>query len=167
MSQSIKEYFTRPHRQVYYPFDLGPSVLNVSGRKCTRNDFHILNKQAQKLAVSFFHSSEDKAENCVVYLHTHNGSKLEALPLAESILALGTNLCLFDFAGYGNSEGTSVSLGCREIWDIECVLAHLKEHYSQQKFILWGRSMGAVAALLYLATKALLADNKQPMGQVG
>jgi hypothetical protein len=27
--------------------------------------------------------------------------------------------------------------------------------------------MGAVAALLYLATKALLADNKQPMGQVG
>lgn len=71
------------------------------------------------------------------------------------MLSLGVNLCIFDFAGYGNSEGTFVSLGSKEIWDIECVIEHLKEHYRQKKFILWGRSMGAVAALLYLAVKSL------------
>ena len=76
MTQTIKEYFTRPHRQVYYPFDLGPSVLQVEGRRYIRDDFQILNKNNQKLSVSFFHSQENKSENCVVYLHTHNGSKL-------------------------------------------------------------------------------------------
>ena len=73
--------------------------------------------------------------------------------MAESILALGVNYCIFDFAGYGNSEGKSVSLGCREIWDIETVINHLNKNFNQQKVILWGRSMGAVAALLYLSTK--------------
>ena len=56
MSQTIKEYFTRPHRQVYYPFDLGPSVLLVQGKKYCRDDFQITNKNGQKLSVSFFHS---------------------------------------------------------------------------------------------------------------
>jgi alpha-beta hydrolase superfamily lysophospholipase len=81
--------------------------------------------------------------------------------MVESILSLGLNLCIFDFAGYGNSEGETVSLGCREIWDIECIIQHLREHYNQYQFILWGRSMGAVAALLYLSTKAMLAASKE------
>jgi alpha-beta hydrolase superfamily lysophospholipase len=153
MTSAIRDYFTRPHRQIYYPFDLGPSQLMVSGRKCIREDFHILNSNDHKLSVSFFRGVEDKTENCVIYLHTHNGSKLEALPLAESILALGVNYCIFDFAGYGNSEGKTVSLGCKEIWDIQCVMNHLQDNCNQYKFILWGRSMGAVAALLYLSTQ--------------
>jgi pimeloyl-ACP methyl ester carboxylesterase len=73
--------------------------------------------------------------------------------MTEQILAMGLNYCIFDFAGYGNSEGKTVSLGCKEIWDIESVVNHLRNHFNQHKFILWGRSMGAVAALLYLATK--------------
>ena len=54
-----------------------------------------------------------------------------------------------------------MSLGCKEMWDIDCVLAHLNKVYSQHRFILWGRSMGAVAALLYLAMKALRAEEKK------
>ncbi len=52
-------------------------------------------------------------------------------------------------------------MGCKEIWDIECVIEHLKEHFGQYKFILWGRSMGAVAALLYLSTKSLLSSSRE------
>lgn len=126
-----------------------------------REDFEILNVNGHKLVVSFYHFEDHSYENCLIYLHTHNGSKLEAVPLVDNILALGLNLCIFDFAGYGNSEGSTVSLGCKEIWDIESIISHLKEHFAQWKFILWGRSMGAVAALLYLATKSLLADSKQ------
>lgn len=118
MTETIRQYFTRPHRQAYYPFDLGPSQLVVSGRKCIRHDFHILNSNHHKLAVSFYEGQEDTKENCLIYLHTHNGSKLEALPMTEQILAMGLNYCIFDFAGYGNSEGKTVSLGCKEIWDI-------------------------------------------------
>lgn len=103
MSQHIRTYFTRPHRQAYYPFDLGPTLLLLNGKRFTRTDFYIANRSNHQLSVSFFSSPEQLSENCVVYLHTHNGSKLEALPLAESILSTGFNLCIFDFAGYGNS----------------------------------------------------------------
>lgn len=45
------------------------------------------------------------------------------------------------------------------------MIEHLKENYRQKKFILWGRSMGAVAALLYLAVKSLPIDIKGEMGR--
>ena len=167
MNQTIRDYFTRPHRQVYYPFDLGPAVLLVNGRKCLREDVSIPNKDGKLLSVSFFYRPDDRPHNCLLYLHTHNGSKLEALPLAEKILSLGVNLCLFDFAGYGNSEGSSVTLGCREMWDIECVISHLSEKHEQSKFILWGRSMGAVAALLYLSTKSGMGSGLERSRIVG
>ncbi len=54
MTEAIKEYFTKPHRQIYYPFDLGPSQFIAAGRKCSRLDFHILNNNDHKLAVSFY-----------------------------------------------------------------------------------------------------------------
>ena len=50
------------------------------------------------------------------------------------------------------------------MWDIECILNHLHGKLNQRQFILWGRSMGAVAALLYLATRALLAEEKKLLG---
>jgi fermentation-respiration switch protein FrsA (DUF1100 family) len=157
----IKDFFIRPQRQTYYSFDLGPNLLFVGNRKCLREDFQILNLNDNKLVVSFYRFEDEHYENCLIYLHTHNGSKLEAVPLVESILGLGLNVCIFDFAGYGNSEGSTVSLGCKEIWDIECIVEHLKEHFCQYRFILWGRSMGAVAALLYLSTKSLLAASRE------
>lgn len=59
MSETIRQYFTRPHRQAYYPFDLGPAQFVASGRKCIRQDFHILNPDDYKLAVSFYQGQED------------------------------------------------------------------------------------------------------------
>lgn len=58
-------------------------------------------------------------------MHTHHGSRLEGCPLTEPIIKSGMNLCLFDFAGYGNSEGDTVTLGIEEVWDIEIVIKHL------------------------------------------
>ena len=65
----------------------------------------------------------------------------------------GFNFCIFDFSGYGNSDGDSVTLGIEEVWDIEAVIKFLSTKYNQKKFVLWGRSMGAVTALLYLYHK--------------
>lgn len=84
----------------------------------------------------------------MIYLHTHHGSRLEGLPLVNRILQYGANFCLFDFAGYGNSEGHSVTLGYQEKYDVQCVIDELRKR-NQKYFVLWGRSMGAVAALLY------------------
>jgi pimeloyl-ACP methyl ester carboxylesterase len=85
--------------------------------------------------------------------------------LVEPLLLDGFNVCLFDFAGYGNSEGDFVTMGVEEMWDVELVIQHLERSFGQKKFVLWGRSMGAVAALLYLQ-KISIHENHQVMSAV-
>ena len=56
----------------------------------------------------------------------------------------------FDFAGCGMSEGEYISLGWHERDDLEIVVEFLRKVKSKFSTIgLWGRSMGAVTALMY------------------
>jgi hypothetical protein len=76
-----------------------------------RIDFSIVNNRNFKLSASFYKPQLHNSEKCLIYLHTHHGSKLEATCLIEPMLSSNINLCLFDFCGYGNSEGDTVTLG--------------------------------------------------------
>jgi fermentation-respiration switch protein FrsA (DUF1100 family) len=71
--------------------------------------------------------------------------------LANALLDKGFCLCLFDFRGYGQSEGEYVTIGIKESEQIGLLLSALRERYKQNSIVLWGRSMGAVASVLYLA----------------
>ncbi len=51
--------------------------------------------------------------------------------------------------GSGLSEGGWVTLGAHEVDDVETVVAHLRSTGRVSTLGLWGRSMGAVTALLY------------------
>jgi pimeloyl-ACP methyl ester carboxylesterase len=64
------------------------------------------------------------------------------LPADVSVLAL-------DFAGSGLSEGDYVTLGFWEQYDVACVVKYLREANRCSTIGLWGRSMGAVTAILY------------------
>ena len=55
----------------------------------------------------------------------------------------------FDFAGTGNSVGKYISLGWYESLDLIVILGQLKKMQKITKIALWGRSMGAVTALMY------------------
>ena len=54
----------------------------------------------------------------------------------------------FDFCGCGISEGKYISLGYYESEDTEEVIDYCKENFHIKKIGLWGRSMGAVTAIL-------------------
>jgi pimeloyl-ACP methyl ester carboxylesterase len=56
-----------------------------------------------------------------------------------------------DFGGCGNSDGSMVTLGCREREDVEVVLDYLQTHQAVSFVCLYGRSMGAATALLVAA----------------
>lgn len=72
------------------------------------------------------------------------------MPLVE---VLPPQYCLFafDFSGSGKSEGENITYGLREAEDIEVILEFLKQNKGIKEFIIWGRSMGAVAAILFAA----------------
>jgi alpha/beta superfamily hydrolase len=57
---------------------------------------------------------------------------------------------VFDFAGCGQSEGEYITLGYQESRDLMYILNHLRKQHKQiNNIVIWGRSMGAVTALLY------------------
>jgi alpha/beta superfamily hydrolase len=54
-----------------------------------------------------------------------------------------------DFSGSGKSEGNFVTLGINEENDLNYAIGFLDEVFTFKEYAIWGRSMGAVTALLY------------------
>lgn len=85
----------------------------------------------------------------VVYLHGNSSSRLEAWNIVEAFLEQGISLFCYDAAGCGKSGGEYVSLGWHERNDLAVVLAHLRTSPFCGPVGIYGRSMGAVTALMY------------------
>lgn len=73
------------------------------------------------------------------------------LEIVETVLKSSMNFVTFDFAGCGKSEGAHISLGSKEHLDVKSVVDHLRREWAIERIVLWGRSMGAVAAIHYEA----------------
>lgn len=65
------------------------------------------------------------------------------------LLPSNITLFCFDFAGCGMSQGEYISLGWFEREDLEIIINYLRAERKVSTIGLWGRSMGAVTALLY------------------
>ncbi|KAL7542249.1 hypothetical protein ACHAXR_012280, partial [Thalassiosira sp. AJA248-18] len=85
----------------------------------------------------------------VIYMHGNASARVEVLPQLTVLLALGVAVFAFDFAGSGKSDGEHVTLGYFEREDLLCVVAHLRATDVVSTIALWGRSMGAVTALMH------------------
>lgn len=111
------------------------------------------NKKDQKLMCSHYRpcvvESQDGKLPCVIYCHTNSGSRRDAEEIVFSLLPYGCTVFALDFSGSGLSEGSWVSLGAHEVDDLEVAVSYLRDQGSTSTIGLWGRSMGAVTALLY------------------
>lgn len=144
----------RPPRDNYSIPDLGPEEFEIKGRIFKRTDLQLVNSRKLKLECSFFEPVEDHrvaAElPCVIYLHGNCSSRIEALPAVQALLPANITVFCFDMAGSGLSEGEYISLGWYERDDVDCVISYLRNSGKVSCIGLWGRSMGAVTALLHI-----------------
>ena len=143
----------RPGRDEYMQDELGPFKFEIKGNCYKRTDFELINNRGLKLICSFWEPFDEEREKvnlpCVIYLHGNSSSRCEAY--AEVKYLLPKNICLFsfDFCGCGKSEGDYISLGYYEKEDVHCVIEYLLKSKKVSKIGLWGRSMGAVTAIMY------------------
>ena len=143
----------RPGRDEYKQEELGPFKFEISGKCYKRTDFELINNRGLKLMCSFWEPFDEEREKinlpCVIYLHGNSSSRCEAF--AEVKYLLPKNICLFsfDFSGCGKSEGDYISLGYYEKDDVQCIIDYLLKSKKVSKIGLWGRSMGAVTAIMY------------------
>jgi len=109
--------------------------------------------QGHKMECSHFEPLETnrkwKSMPCVIYMHGNSSCRLEALELVDYFLTSNITLFCFDFPGCGLSEGEFISLGWHERDDIALIVEYLRANRHVSTIGLWGRSMGAVTALLH------------------
>ncbi len=101
----------------------------------------------------------------VVYGHGNGGDRRHMLALARAVHSAGIAQLFFDFAGRGESEGSTISLGAHEAGAMIAgldFLANLQE-VNGHRLALAGRSMGGAAAALAAGrdkrVKALVLDS--------
>lgn len=85
----------------------------------------------------------------VVYLHSNSGSQRDAEEILFNVLQYSISVFALDFAGSGLSDGEYVTLGALEQHDVQTAVDYLRSLPSVSTIGMWGRSMGAVTALLY------------------
>jgi len=162
---SITESYQKAWRAIIEPLkieysmnDLGPQQFSVNQNVIKRADFTLTNKYGNELACSFFeNTSLVGPAPCVIYLHANGSCRLEALQYKQVILASRMHYFCFDFTACGHSTGKYGSVGYFERDDLERVIAHLNETQKITKIALWGRSMGAVTAIMYSAKNSNIA----------
>eukprot|EP00635_Sarcinochrysidales_sp_CCMP3193_P003452 CAMPEP_0118898752 /NCGR_PEP_ID=MMETSP1166-20130328/5613_1 /TAXON_ID=1104430 /ORGANISM="Chrysoreinhardia sp, Strain CCMP3193" /LENGTH=263 /DNA_ID=CAMNT_0006837867 /DNA_START=22 /DNA_END=809 /DNA_ORIENTATION=- len=144
----------RPPRATYEVSDLGPKLSRRAGSVVMeRTDFEVRNARNEVLACSLWRPTMTSTGDLVTYLHSNSSCRLAAVrsPVLEVAASAGCALLVFDFAACGRSEGDYVTLGLREADDVRDVLEFVVDEFffSSCRVFFWGRSMGAVSALLY------------------
>ena len=154
MTEELEDCIVRPPRATYTTDELvgGPSGKFAVGLlPGSREDFELTNKRGEKLKCSYYKPVGPRVPQelpCVIYCHCNSGSRVDANEVVSLIVPCGTAVLALDFAGSGHSDGEYVSLGVKEVDDVEAAVHWLRER-GRSPIAMWGRSMGAVICLLY------------------
>jgi pimeloyl-ACP methyl ester carboxylesterase len=160
----------RPLRAQYATEDLGPRRAQLGDLAVQRTDVKLKNAAGYTLECSWWkpkpsaRASEQDKRPCIVVLHGNSSCRLGALELVMYALPAGFTVFALDFSGSGLSQGKYVSLGFHEQADIATCVKYIRKSGDASTINLWGRSMGAVAALLFAqsepgAISAMVVDS--------
>lgn len=154
----------RPPRYIYEEAELGPARFMFAGAVYHRVDFDVSSHRPGRPILKCSHFTPEPKQGmrplkrpCVVVLHGNAGSRVEGRFLLKTVLSASADLVCFDFAGSGLSQGDVVSLGHFEKDDLLAILERLRCFDHITAIGLWGRSMGAVTALLHAVRDADIA----------
>ncbi len=153
----VWKYLIQPQKVKFNRERLGYDLFTVEGNHTfQRDDDYVYNVHKERIEYthyslqrSFFSFQGFGDDTCVIYLHSHGSNRAEGLHLLTACGELGASLCLFDFGGSGYSSGNFTSLGIKEAGECKVIIDEMKLKYGHRRFVIWGRSMGAVTAIIY------------------
>lgn len=148
----------RPPRASYEAHELGASTFLYGNHTFVREDLEIMGAQgALKCSHFFMRGGKAMRSLCVIYLHGNCSSRLEVFSVLPALLCRGMSVFCLDLGGSGLSDGEYVTLGKLEEQDVKSVIEYLRKEQGIGTVALWGRSMGAVAAIFRAAEDPDLA----------
>jgi alpha-beta hydrolase superfamily lysophospholipase len=87
---------------------------------------------------------------CLLF-HGYAGCKAGVLREAEIVRRAGYDAFLVDFRGCGGSSGSVTTVGYREADDVAEAVKYVRQNLHPARLVIYGRSMGAAAALRAVA----------------
>jgi fermentation-respiration switch protein FrsA (DUF1100 family) len=106
------------------------------------------NADGQKLYGWLFHTKNQPAQAAVIYFHGNGGNLSYCDWVGSELAARGLDVLVFDYRGYGRSEGEPV--GERELYaDADAAYDFLTKErgVAPRKIVLYGQSLGTAAAI--------------------
>ncbi len=100
--------------------------------------------------INMWHFSQFKKGNVMLFFHGNTGNISHRDYVIEICKYFKFNLLLIDYRGYGKSNG--IPSICNICQDATIAYRYLRKHYSSEKIIIWGESLGGAPAI-YIASK--------------
>ncbi|XP_011009029.1 PREDICTED: uncharacterized protein LOC105114237 isoform X1 [Populus euphratica] len=151
--EQLVNFIIRPPRAEYNPkHDLLDQEFLLKGKWYQRKDVEVQNSRGDVLQCSHYMpivNPQEKPLPCVIYCHGNSGCRVDASEAAIVLLPSNITVLTLDFSGSGISGGDYVTLGWNEKDDLMAVVDYLRQDGNVSLIGLWGRSMGAVASLMY------------------
>ncbi|KAJ1446258.1 Alpha/Beta hydrolase protein [Pelagophyceae sp. CCMP2097] len=143
----------RPPRAEYALSDLDAAAIGAGAGvppRVRRTDFEVVSGSGARLRCSKWATARARPSAVVIYCHANSSSRVGVVRSAvlATVASIDATLVAFDFAGCGQSEGDYVTLGIHEQADVHAVIRSVVAADAGARIVLWGRSMGAVAAAL-------------------
>ena len=118
-------------------------------------DVELRAKDGKKIA-GWWMPKGAKGNPPVVILHGLGAGKAHMIDYILFAQAAGYPVLAIDFRGHGTSGASLTSIGYYESWDVEAAMDFVRKRGAGDP-VLWGTSMGAVAALLAAAEDGSVA----------
>ncbi len=123
------------------------------GHRAPEGEYESFRLQSNK-GIECWRIRTEQAKGTVALFHGYGGEKSSMLDKAVVFRELGYDVLLVDFMGSGGSEGNQTTIGYKEAEQVKTVYEYLVSE-GEQKIILFGTSMGAVAIMKALHDHAL------------
>lgn len=119
--------------------ELRPEQLGIPGE-----DAYLTTEDGVRIHSFYLPSGSSRA---LLFLHGNAGNASHRLPNAAQLAALGCDVLLLDYRGYGLSEGTASESGAYA--DARAGLDHLTRArgFPEERIVLFGRSLGGAVAV--------------------
>lgn len=150
-------YLTHPnprHTPKGYAPDFDPSVLGLE-------PVQIESRTGMTLMAWIARPKHHPAS--VILCHGVWTNHKEMVGRCVELLKLGYGVVLFDFSGHGESEGSTTTMGYREMLDLLGVVDWAADHVELGRLAVWGNSMGGSVAIMAAALderlEAVIADS--------
>lgn len=149
--KNIWKAILQPPKLPVNHYQLGQQYNLIQNTIVTKKSNFLTNSKKIKIGYTFYNvddKSKKPKKTCLIYLHSHSSNRSEGYNLLNFCVKRKYSLCIFDFQASGESGGNNLTLGPGEAKDTLEIMEMLKKKFKICNFILWGKSMGAVTALI-------------------